>query len=462
MPERRKSRKEIDAEAREMHPDMRAQLYALMRAQAEAQREGKSIFMTADGLKEAARNFRRDVERQPSGAVLPLDVYHTSTAVSSEHGFYPKAKPFLNIFSWDQGRISNENIHGRLLGPLGRLAVEIPDVSWALLKAVIREGDSETYRFMIFNMTRERAIAILDTDSAEQPRAVDVVQFQRFALQHIAGRLAAFLAEDGMKASYPRFLTKEEMEARAEIPDPSVDNDLALEMRYGGKDFAADGYSEYIEAKAQSPIEKRLAGALILQGITPLLQVKIPDPDYNETLSIPDLVIPLSPSPLLVYADGAAAHGTKDAQTHDKRVDRRLAELGYDVLRVSGSDIYSNIERTVEDVKGRIFGREARILTEVFWVEKIRGALGLEVTPSQKKLIEGMLEKIQQGHRVTVKEEKYLNATLNKLGVERTYSVLDDLHPAEEVKDGRGGDDASVDKKRSVVQSAREDSDRAE
>jgi hypothetical protein len=53
-------------------------------------------------------------------------------------------------------------------------------------------------------------------------------------------------------------------------------------------------------------------------------------------------------------------------------------------MRVSGSDIYSNIERVVEDIKGRLFGRMAHILPEEIWKYKIKKALVRAETPTDQ------------------------------------------------------------------------------
>ncbi|NOR47173.1 MAG: hypothetical protein GQ533_03880 [Methanosarcinaceae archaeon] len=83
----------------------------------------------------------------------------------------------------------------------------------------------------------------------------------------------------------------------------------------------------------------------------------------------------------------------------------------------------------VDDVKGRLFGTLAHILPEDFWKQKIDDALDHAKTPSDKVFLNDMLKNVEQGKRVTVKQEIYLNKVCNRLGIKRTYEWLDYLKP---------------------------------
>jgi len=58
-----------------------------------------------------------------------------------------------------------------------------------------------------------------------------------------------------------------------------------------------------------------------------------------------------------VECDGFEHHGrTKGQQTHDRRRDRALAELGYQVMRFTGSEINANAGLCAAEIMNRIEG----------------------------------------------------------------------------------------------------------
>ncbi len=76
-----------------------------------------------------------------------------------------------------------------------------------------------------------------------------------------------------------------------------------------------------------------------------ILQPNIPDIRISNRSIRPDLLfwVPSNDKiKIVVECDGFKYHSNKDAFIHDRKRDRALKVQGYDVLRYSGSEIYSN------------------------------------------------------------------------------------------------------------------------
>ena len=404
-------------------PQFRAMMDQLMGADKDAVRQ--RMQQHRQDVAAAKRQLKKWIKSMPKHGFIQLDDYENRVAFSYTYGQYPRTKPVLDVSLHDDASLSEDEFVEAVQDSLPLLALRVPSVLWSASLLPVREQNgSPVVRIMAFAISKARALKLVE-DQALHP-VVNPEDLQIAAMYYVALELATLLEEDAVPASYPQILDA----SKLNDIDPAslVDGkEVAIEFRYAGKDLLERGFAAYIKEKSQSPIESRFASALVLHGLLPLMQIEIPDPDYEDIISRPDIVIVAEPTPLLVYADGAKYHGSKDAQTHDKRVDRRLQELGFDVLRVSGSDIYSNIERVVEDVKGRLFGSGAKILPEEFWIPKIRDMLGKTTRPSDLDFLEDMLSKIELRRRVTVKQEKYLNSIANRLSVARTYGWLDEL-----------------------------------
>lgn len=77
--------------------------------------------------------------------------------------------------------------------------------------------------------------------------------------------------------------------------------------------------------------------------------------NFREVLSVADFYIEKSGERLCVYTDGHTYHErTEEQAQHDRRIDRKLQELGFTVLRYTGKDVNENLQGIVRDIKGWI------------------------------------------------------------------------------------------------------------
>jgi hypothetical protein len=77
-----------------------------------------------------------------------------------------------------------------------------------------------------------------------------------------------------------------------------------------------------------------------------------PTTNFKEVLTIADFYIEKSGRKLCVYTDGHTYHERTEGQAqHDRNIDRKLQELGFQVLRYTGKDVNENIEKIIFEIK---------------------------------------------------------------------------------------------------------------
>src|SRR6267142_6065754 len=95
-------------------------------------------------------------------------------------------------------------------------------------------------------------------------------------------------------------------------------------------------------ARSPSPIEKSFREACLREGIRfdSELQISRYRGDFVD-----------KSRRLVIEVDGHEDHKSKEDRTYDAKRDRQLHRDGYTVLRFTGSEIYTNLSRCIEEVK---------------------------------------------------------------------------------------------------------------
>lgn len=112
----------------------------------------------------------------------------------------------------------------------------------------------------------------------------------------------------------------------------------------------------------QSPLERDMLIALKLNGLEPQLQLRInkdgksypyTEPvDKDNILTLPDFYLETENTKLCIYADGHTYHERTEYQAkRDRSIDRELQSLGYKVLRFTGKEIRTELDKVIEDIK---------------------------------------------------------------------------------------------------------------
>jgi hypothetical protein len=77
-----------------------------------------------------------------------------------------------------------------------------------------------------------------------------------------------------------------------------------------------------------------------------------PKNNFKEVLTVADFYIEKKDVKLCIYTDGHTYHErTEEQAQRDKRIDRKLQELGFKVLRYTGKDVNENTGKIVDEIK---------------------------------------------------------------------------------------------------------------
>lgn len=74
--------------------------------------------------------------------------------------------------------------------------------------------------------------------------------------------------------------------------------------------------------------------------------------NFKEVLTVVDFYIEKRQTKLCVYTDGHTYHErTEEQAQRDRNIDRKLQELGFQVLRYTGKDVIENVDKIINDIK---------------------------------------------------------------------------------------------------------------
>ncbi|MFD0836696.1 endonuclease domain-containing protein [Mariniflexile aquimaris] len=103
----------------------------------------------------------------------------------------------------------------------------------------------------------------------------------------------------------------------------------------------------YIRFEAQYPLNWK-GENITIAGKT----YNNPKNNFKEVLTVVDFYIEKKDVKLCIYTDGHTYHErTEEQAQRDKRIDRKLQELGFQVLRYTGKDVNECTEIIVEEIK---------------------------------------------------------------------------------------------------------------
>lgn len=81
-----------------------------------------------------------------------------------------------------------------------------------------------------------------------------------------------------------------------------------------------------------------------------------PQNNFKEVLTIPDFYIDKRQKKLCIYTDGHTYHErTEEQAQRDRNIDRKLQELGFQVLRYTGKDVKENCDKIISDIQKWIY-----------------------------------------------------------------------------------------------------------
>jgi hypothetical protein len=74
--------------------------------------------------------------------------------------------------------------------------------------------------------------------------------------------------------------------------------------------------------------------------------------NFKEVLTVVDFYVEKRGTKLCVYTDGHSYHErTEEQATRDRNIDRKLQELGFQVLRYTGKEVNENLPKIIKDIQ---------------------------------------------------------------------------------------------------------------
>lgn len=129
----------------------------------------------------------------------------------------------------------------------------------------------------------------------------------------------------------------------------------------------------------------------------------------------PDMLMMDSPNPVAIYCDGDAFHNkTKEQAFRDRNIDRDLESIGFVVLRFTGTEIYNNIARCVEEVKSHYLGKHLSDSPQEILLDQLKEIDFTKLNDWEKTFYYTMFDYITSDKRLSLKQEQIINRMIKK------------------------------------------------
>jgi hypothetical protein len=162
-----------------------------------------------------------------------------------------------------------------------------------------------------------------------------------------------FLEQKELSSSYPRYIKDLDLEIKDLLQEQN--NEFYIECRPTQKLLYMTSLLKVVKEKCDSPIEFALAKELAINNIPFIQQQEITKSfpyklEGEHVFTRPDFLLWNDKSPIAIYCDGDEFHKEQEDQFRDRNIDRKLQLMGFVVLRYTGSEIYNNVDRCVEEI----------------------------------------------------------------------------------------------------------------
>lgn len=258
---------------------------------------------------------------------------------------------------------------------------------------------------------------LLDTIKRSLARPADLQDLIHFAVMEVAKYLQRVIISMGFSCSVPHIVTNFDQE---ELEIPKIEQmDFWIDLQFIEKYVFWLTESQLLNKYAESDLETRIGRGLIKEAIPFMIQFEIkadyPAQKSSTVLAKPDFVV-LSPlKPLAVYCDSHKYHeGKKDQLLKDRRIDRKLQALGFDVFRFSEIEITNNLKGCIEEIKSYYLGKDYALSSTEILLDKISRISTEAISEWERKFIESLLFKLSKKEAISLLEERILDITFSK------------------------------------------------
>lgn len=289
------------------------------------------------------------LEQYPDESYLLLRLDKNELGISSTYGPY-SYKDMALYFARSKIKL-NETDFDLLFEEIREYLIEDNFFTWTSNKIVNIDLDQTKEIELIFmGFHKDFVLKYLNETDAY---ILDLMFLQHGLLNYIGKMIHDFLEQKGFSSSYPKFIKNFDVETIDLLQEQN--KDFYIECRPTQKLLYMTSLLGVIKEKCDSPIEFALAKELAINNVPFIQQQEITKSfpykiEGEHAFTRPDLLLWNDKSPIAIYCDGHDFHKEKEDQFRDRNIDRKLQLMGFIVLRYTGSEIYNNIDRCVEEI----------------------------------------------------------------------------------------------------------------
>ncbi len=227
------------------------------------------------------------------------------------------------------------------------------------------------------------------------------------------------ISNKGYLSTYPKLIDIETLSLNS-LQKAIEEADFHIELRYIEKSVFSSMESELIERFSESPLEKKIGFELIKEAIPFLVQYEIkadfPKQKSKRVVSKPDFLILSISNPIAIFCDSFRYHQRKKDQIlKDKRIDRKLQQMGFTVIRFSEEEINRNLKGCIEEIKEHYLGKNYALSTREVFIETLNDIDTNNISEWERRFVESLRIKLNQGKDISLKEERILYQIKEKL-----------------------------------------------
>ncbi len=366
------------------------------------------------------RNFLiKKIEKLPDYAYIVPKPSDEIQAFSTTYGPY-KFRSYNLYFSRQNIKMSDKSFSSLFSEIDGELATTDLFRFRTNILVDIKTGKIDEMEIIMMGFKKEFVLqALKDID---YPIYNDA-QFQMVLNIYLSRMINDLLNARGYTSFYSRIGTiskKTDFDELKKEHEQDQKKQFVIDIRPAQKMLYMTSILSDIEKNCDSPIEVPLCKKLVEESI-PFVQHYPVTPSFPETksndriITKPDMLIGNDTKAIAIYCDGHMYHQTtKEQAFRDKNIDRELQKMGFVVLRFTGSEIFNNIERCVEEIKTHYVGEGlSKTPQEVLLTQLYRIDYNL-LTEWEKRFYQTMFDYIENDRRLSLKQERIIKRLVDK------------------------------------------------
>lgn len=248
---------------------------------------------------------------------------------------------------------------------------------------------------------------------------VDEESLIRNACTYFGTEIAKITEKMGYRTSHPVLMR--DIDEGADLIKKMETCSLFIDLQFVEKKFFVSIEKERIDNHSESGLESKIGYQLIKEGMPFLVQFEIksdyPSNKSKKILAKPDfLILDSFDNPVAVFCDSRKYHARKKGQSEkDKKIDDKLKQLGFGVVRLSEGEINNRMDDCIEKIKNETYGYNYSLNKEEMIRHKISYVRNYNMSNWENSFIKNMELKIEKNEKMDTKEERIISQIYEKI-----------------------------------------------